>query len=274
MRRRAETTQMSSIVPRFLIRRIVGFIERRLPLPWWDVLSQFWVETRLIFSRAIVLLVLALFATFTWAALMNGERLNEKDVFNMLHYQGLILATLLSMNLWEVEREGRTFELLIMRIPNLHRLIWFKMRIAVFWIATIAMPFFLAYGWFLSVKPGHMIQYYLFIISYGALASFLTCIIASFVHQGLASGIVAFILMQILMFVETVMMENIFRHSAYLDYFFTYLNPQDLHHPKETLTTVKTFWILLANRLYLALAIAGFYWWLKRRLAKTEKWIQ
>ena len=270
MSKPSEAPRMSSIVPRHLAQKAGRFIERRLPLKWWDALNQFWVETRLVFSRAILLLVGALFTVFSWSAIMQGERLKENDVFEMLHFQVLILAILLNMSLWEMEREGRTFELLIMRVPNLHRLIWFKMRVSLFWMTGLAIPFFAAYGWFLSIPFGHLALYFVFIVTFATLTAFATCVAASFVHHGLTSAIVTFIL--------TVIAMSICRNMnfRYFDFFNLFMNPRATLFDKlgPHLTAAETFWVLLANRIFLALVTAGFYVWLLRRLAKTEKWIQ
>lgn len=262
---------MSSIMPRFLMRRIDGLIERRLPLKGWDAFNQFRVQTRLIFSRAILLLVAALFGVFSWAALMNYEELGnreygERSIYTMLSFQVVILAILLNMNLWEAEREGRTFELLIMRIPNLHHLIWHKMRVSLFWMTAIALPFFAAYGWFLAIPFWRLLVFFVFILSFAVLVAFFTCIVASFVHQGLTAGIVTFILT----FIGMAFCEDLGWDK--LDYVRLYVNPFRLRH--EGLTTTHTVWILLANRAVVLLALWGFYAWLRRRLSKTEKWIQ
>lgn len=256
---------MSSIMPRFLSRWLGRAIERLLPLRWCDQLNQFRVETRLIFSRAILLLVGALFAFFTFIA-FEQNTIREDDVFGILSFQVMILAILLNMNLWEMEREGRTFELLIMRIPSLHRLIWFKLRVSLFWLALLSLPFFAAYAWFVSIAFSHILLFYIFIVSYAVLVSFATCVVTSFVHHGLTAGIVTFILSSIL-----VAFCKGFDY-AWADYVRVFQHPFELKAP--ALTTMQTVWRLVINRAVLGLAVACFYGWLLRRLAKTEKWIQ
>lgn len=255
----------SSVVPRFLARWVAHAIQALLPLKWADRLYQFWVQTRLIFSRAILLLVGALFAFFTFVA-FEQNTIREDDVFGMLTFQVMILSILLNMNLWEVEREGRTFELLIMRIPSLHRLIWFKLRVSLFWLAFLSLPFFAAYAWFVSIPFSHILLFFIFIVSYAVLVAFATCVVTSFVHHGLTAGVVTFILSSIL-----IASCQGFDY-AWADYIRVFQHPFELK--AQNLNTIQKVWRLMINRATLGLAIACCYWWLYRRLAKTEKWIQ
>jgi len=50
------------------------------------VLNQFWVQTRLIFSRAILLLVAALVRLFFLVSIVQN-RIGEDDVFGMLTFR-------------------------------------------------------------------------------------------------------------------------------------------------------------------------------------------
>ena len=262
----SDHVQMSSIIPRFLVRKAGLFIERHLPLRKWDMLNHFWVQTRLIFSRAILLLVLALTAFFSSIALGKAEYINEEMVFELLIYQVSVLAILLNMSLWEVEREGRTFELLIMRIPNLHRLIWFKLRVSIFWMIALSIPFFAAYGWFLSIPFYRIFLFFLFIATFATLITFATCVVSSFVHHGLTSGIVTFILSTFVIAIS----RN--ARLPYIDFYSLAIQPFQLK--TAGLSVAQTVWLLIANRCVLLLVTAGFYFWLHRRLGKTEKWIQ
>jgi len=256
---------MSSIIPRALVPKLGRLIERHLSLRRWDALNQFWIGTRLIFSRAILLLVAALFVFFSWIALVRNS-VTENDAFGILSVQTVILAVLLNMNLWEIEREGRTFELLIMRIPSLNRLIWFKLRISLFWLVFLPIPFFAAFAWFFSIPFFHILLYFVFTLSYALLVCLVTCVVASFVHHGLTSGIVTFVLSAFAM--------AFFKEAhglPYRDYYSLYKHPFEF---ATGLSTAQTAWRMIVNRCFLLLVAAGFYAWLRRRLGKTEKWIR
>jgi len=150
MKKSSEKVVMSSIIPRGLAKKVHRLLERHLPPKVMDWLSQFWIQTRILFSRTLILMVVAMFAVFTWATIKE-EIYKESDAFSFLILQSLALAILLHMNLWETEREGRTFELLIMRIPGVNRLIWFKMRVSLLWNFLLLLPFSLGFMWFLTI---------------------------------------------------------------------------------------------------------------------------
>jgi hypothetical protein len=259
--KRAEKIRMSSILPRGLRKKIDLFLERTLPLKWRDLLNQYWVQTRLIFSRTILLVLAAMFFFFTWGTI-EQQTFKERDAFLMLILQTNALAILLHMNLWETEREDRTFELLLMRIPNLHRLTWFKMRVSLFWMFVLSMPFFIGYTWFINIPIFRAFLYLFFCMTSALLSAFVTCTVTSFVHNSLATGIISVILIWI---IGALMDEGNLPKKDYYNFFINPFNENDGIYEK--------YWILIINRILLFLFILVFFGWFNDRLKKTEKWI-
>lgn len=259
--KRVEKVRMSSFIPQGLRKKIGRFLERMLPLKWRDTLNHFWVQTRLIFSRTILLVLGAMFFFFTWGTI-EQHTFKEKDAFLMLILQTNALAILLHMNLWETEREDRTFELLLMRIPNLHRLIRFKMRVSMFWVFVLSMPFFIGYTWFITIPIFRAFLYLFFCMSSALLSAFVTCVVTSFVHNSLATGIISVILLWI---TGGILNEGNLPKKGYYNFF---INPYN-----EYVGIYEKAWILVINRIILFLVILIFYGWFNERLKKTEKWI-
>ena len=261
MARHREKVRMSSIIPRKLAKKLVLLAVKFLPFKWRDVLSRYWVQTRLLFSRTILILVVAMFAFFTWATI-EQHTFREQEAFYFLMVQSIGLGILLHMGLWEKERDGRTFELLIMRIPRLHELIWFKLRVSLFWVFFLSLPFFIGYTWFISIPVWRMLVYLLFCMTVSLFAVFLTSVVSSFVHSSLATGIIAVILMW-------VMAGFLFNaRIPRIKYFQIFLMPFN-----ERYGTFENFWLLFLNRLILLFIILALYGWFYERLKKTEKWI-
>lgn len=231
-----------------------------------DSINRFRVQTRLLFSKTLFLLLAAMFAFFTWGTI---EQNNPKEgvLYIFLLLQSVVLSILVHMDVWEKEREEKTFEMLIMRIPNLHSLIWFKLRVSLFWTVTLTLPFFAGYLWFYRylISPGHMVLYFLFCQMMAVFAALLTCVTASFVHRALPTGIIVIILIWILYgFTENAPI-------PFRDYYRPFMNPCDEKFDGDTLfQRVK---VLLINRIVLLAAISCFYWWFYQRLKKIERWI-
>ncbi|MBN1900023.1 hypothetical protein JW926_01705 [Candidatus Sumerlaeota bacterium] len=261
MAKRAEKDQMSSFIPRSWRKKVEGIIERRLSLGWRDLLNHFWVQTRMIFSRTILLILGAMFFLFT-VATVKEQTFKEKEVFLFLIIQSNALAVILHMNLWETEREDRTFELLLMRIPNLWRLIWFKMRVSLFWMIILSLPFFIGYTWFVNIPAYRAFIYLFFCMSCALFSVSITCTVTSFVHNSLATGVISVILIWIF----AALLEE--ARLPWSDYYNFFINPYD----EDMASYVKTL-VLIINRIILFLFVFIFMSWFKERLKKTERWI-
>ena len=261
MPRRGEKVKMSSIIPRGLGKKIRRFLERLLPFRWLDLLDQFWVQTRLLFSRTLLLMVAALFVFFTWGTVERGT-FRESEAYEFLIVQSIALAILLHMNLWETEREGRTFELLMMRIPGRHRMIWFKLRVSLFWTFALSLPFFVGYMWFVNIPVYRGLVYLFFCMSLALFVALVTCVVASYVHMSLATGIITTILIWIM-----AVFFMAFRPPK-REYYEFFINPFVGDTGKFKGATA-----LIVNRSILFFLIAFLYSWFYERLQKTEKWI-
>ena len=249
----------SSIFPRFPLRKIFRRIGSFLPLKTRDVILRFWIQTRLLFSKTILLITLALFGFFV-VLTIDGEIHSEHDVYEALFIQSIGLAVILHMSLWDVEREGRTFELLFMCIPNVHRMIWYKIRVSLLWTFLLSLPFFAGYGWFVTIPVFRMLVYLVFCMTTVLFVALFTCVVSSYVHRGLATGIIVMIVIMIFFH----MMDRMSR-VAYL---------RMTHSPWiESLGRYRKFGTLLGNRIILVGLCLCLYSWLASRLKKTEKWI-
>jgi hypothetical protein len=262
MKKSSEKVAMSSIIPRGLAKKARRLMERRLPPKVIDWLAQFFIQTRILFSRTLILMVVAMFAIFTWATIKE-EIFKEGDAFKFLILQSIALAILLHMNLWETEREGRTFELLIMRIPGVNRLIWFKMRVSLLWNFLLLLPFSLGFMWFLTIPLWRELLYLLFLMTVAVFVALFTCVVSSFVKRGLPTAIIVSIILTMI---------SSFTHLPAGEYFQIFIFPmkesllKDWSHKRLAI-------MLIVNRLFLVCVAAHLYWWLYRRLRKTEKWI-
>jgi len=262
MKKSSEKVAMSSIIPRGLAKKARRLMERHLPPKVIDWLAQFWIQTRILFSRTLILMVVAMFAIFTWATI-EKEIYKESDAFDFLILQSIALAILLHMNLWETEREGRTFELLIMRIPGVSRLIWFKMRVSLLWNFLLLLPFSLGFMWFLTIPLWRELLYLFFLMTVAVFVALFTCVVSSFVKRGLPTAIIVAIILTMI---------SSFTHLPAGEYFQIFIFPM-----KESLlenwSHKRLAIMLIVNRLFLVCVAAHLYWWLYRRLQKTEKWI-
>jgi len=256
---------MSSFIPRRLVRKCGRAVERALPPRVLDWLSQFWAQTRILFSRSLIMMLVAMFALFTWATIKQ-ETFKENIVFGYLLVQSIALGILLHMSLWEMEREGRTFELLIMRVPGVHRLIWFKMRVSLMWNLLLLLPFFAGFLWFVTIPLWRGLIYLVFCLMAGVFTALLTCIVASFAKGGLPTAVIVAV---ILWMQAMVSFEG---RLPYGEYYNIFIFPMTERY-WENWSRARVIIMLLVNRLFL-LAMAGLlYWWLFRRIQKTERWI-
>ena len=256
---RAEKVRMSSILPKGFRKKIGRLLERVLPLPWVDALFRFWVQTRLLFSKTLLLMLIGLFVLFSWATIEQGT-FKEQQVYEHLVLQSIGLAILLHMALWDTERERRTFELLVMRIPSEHRLIWLKLGVSLLWNFILLLPFFIGYTWFVTIPVERALVYLFFCMSMALFVALLTCVISSFVHRGLAAGIIAAIIMVFLIG----LLENI----PYNNYLNLVMCPY-----LENSGDFRKLRYLITNRLLL-LGVSGLlYSWFYNRLKKTDRWV-
>jgi hypothetical protein len=261
--------------------RLVAFAKRRLPVRWLDEINHFAIQTRLLFSRFVILLLVAMFVFFTWATVQNarsGEQMSqhnsgfnktefqEGSIYGFLLGQSIMLALILHMGLWESEREERTLEFLVMRIPNVHALIWFKLRVSLFWTFALLFPFFLGFVWFYSISFGHACYSLVSSCVEAIFFAMFTCVVASFVHHPLPTGIIVVILGWIFLgFTEGTPL-------FYKDYYKPIMYPfDDMYSTWETFDLVR---MVVINRLVQILEALGFYAWFAHRLTtRMEKWI-
>ena len=261
-----EQGEVAGRIGRAVAGRITGALQRRLPLRWWDSLYQFWIQTRLIFSRTTILFVAAQFVFFSWMTTVE-ELWAEDEVFKLLTFQSLALAVLLNMNLWVAERSERTFELMLMRMPDTDHLIWLKFRVSLFWLFVLPMPFYLGFVWFLDVPPIRCLAYFVFLVSSVVPVALLTCVLSCFVRFPLATGIIAFGLSGMVLGITTELGEEFasrftgrIRDIPLIFYMMPFLNP--LFARREEIVQLKIFeraWLLIVNRLVLAAAIVALY---------------
>ncbi len=271
MKQSSDQPKMAGILPGWLKRRFHHFAEERIPLRWADRINRFRVQTRLIFSRAVLMLVLALFVAFTWivvAQVVEEKFLSEAEASIIFYVQVGILAIVLHMNLWEQERENRTFELLIMRVPETGRLIWLKLRVSLFWVFFLSLPFHIALCWFASLPVSHSLVHFLFAQTSGIGVALTTCAIASYVKRGLPTGLITAAVLW--MFGGFTEVANFF---WFKDSMRPFTNP--FHEERfMLLTDFEYVLVLVLNRLFVVGLIALAYIWLKTRLSQTEKWVQ
>lgn len=248
-------------------RWVWGLGHIQLPLRWADRLNHFLVETRLIFSRSIILLVIALFIGFLWFTIQ--EEVNKEDeVYFILLFQGFFLAILLNMNLWESERENHAFELLIMRIPNVNRLIWFKLRVSLGWAALLSLPFSAGFAFFVGIPPLRLLGFFVYCLMAMIMVALLTCIASSFVHHGLTAAIITVIAV----YGAFGFLEGL-RQAPFGRYFQIFRYPFQEDLLRYNLSRFQNAQWIILNRLILIAAILGLHAWFRRRLMKTEKWI-
>lgn len=258
--------KMSTIIPARLRQRVTGWVVGHLPLSWQDALGGFMIQTHLIFSRTILMMLAALLVWFTYLAI--GKKIHRvEEVYWFLIVQGIALAILTGMNLWEAEREGKTFELLIMRIPSVRQLIWFKLRVSLCWMVALSLPLLLAFWWFVELNWKKALLFELFTLKAALPALLLTCVVSSFVRQSLTTGIITIVIFWLTMgFTENA-------HIPGLDYFRLFMSPVDM----AAWIKDDVWWrcaLKIGGNLTIYFAtLAGLYRWLSNRLAKTEIWI-
>ena len=268
MPRPSKRIEMSSIFPRAWRRALARMLRGRLPVRLWDECVLFWVQTKLIFSRAIVLILLALLAAFTYITVFQ-LRWEQDDLYDVLVAQAVALAVLVHMQLWETERDGRTYEMLMMRIPSLHGLLWSKLHVSLAWAFFFLSLFTVAYGWFGSMPVHVVLVCMLFLFMTVLLVGLFTCVVSTFIRHGLTAGAVAVIVS----FVAIAFTKETFRTGKLLRLQLV-LNPFDKQFEAPHLTLTDYLSTLLWNRGLVVLLCVGLYLWLVRRLSFTEKWIE
>ena len=252
-------SEASSWIPRRLLRALSSFLLRRLPLRWCDRLVRFWIQTRLLFSRTILLMVGALFAGFSWLTIAQ-KVWQEEAVQGVILVQMLILAILLHMGVWEREREGKTLELLLIHIPEVRELVWLKVSVSLTWTVVLVLPFWGGFIWFAGIPLPRAFVYLVFSLSTAILAAFFTLVVASFVRGSLPAGIVALVLI----FMLAGFMEN---KPPWHEYYNVFISPVE-----EDLTFRRAH-RLVVNRVIVLGLIVATYRWLLHRLGRIEKWV-
>jgi hypothetical protein len=275
--------EMSSIISWGLIRKWAERWQNRLPLWIWDRIYWFVIQTRLLFSVTILLIVGALMLLFIWATIglaivmatgqlatqLEGQGVTLAQVIHsVLFQQAIFLTIVMHMNQWEVERDDRTFELLIMRIPNIHRLIWFKLFVSITWVFILLFPVYLGLSLFADTSLASGLSILIFCLMSALTVALFTCVIASFVHHPLATGFITLILT----FVGAAILDNPAWPKPYAHAFQIFIYPPMLFDPAMIKDSLQLLYAIL-NRLFYLFVTLGIYWWLYRRLSQTEKWI-
>jgi hypothetical protein len=253
---------MSSIIPRAFLNKMKNIVEERLSIKWRDYFIHFNVQTRLIFSKSILLILLALFIFFSWITI-EGLKSKTGEVFNSLHLFVMYLAILMNMNLWEAERDKKTYELLIMRVSNIHKFIWMKLSVSMIWALILLIPFWLGFTWFGSLSLLNSLLIVLFCIMEIIIITLITCVISSLVHHELLTGIVAFFVV--------FSISELFHipQNGYIDLFINIFNDK---YSFFNYTLFRFIRLYVLNRLFFIVLCAGIYLWLYRRMEDTEKW--
>jgi hypothetical protein len=246
-----------------------AWIERALPLPIWDAVFRFYFQTRVIFSRATLLLVAALLVSMS-IPILTGEIRDIDDVFGFVTFQTMVLAILIHMNLWQTEREERTFELLVMRVPSVHRLIGLKLGVSLAWLTVLAAPPPIGFAWFLDLPLGELATIGVFALTAAYFVALLTCAIGSLVRSPLATGVVAFVASMFMFGISQGLSEarDVWKYAPCFAPFL---------YPFGDAFSAHSFgWkvlLLSLNRAFV-LALCGLlYAFLYDRLSRTEKWI-
>ena len=257
--------QMSSIVPRFLRLRLGAWFERRLSLRSWDRVNQFWVQSRLVFSKAIVLMVVAMLGFFSFVCIAQGLY-EVRRIFPIVIFVFVLLAVLLNMGLWETERDGRTFELLLMRVPTVDGLIWFKLRVTLIWMLVLALPIPLGLLWFTGMNSWHLALIVLFNAFIGVMVALLVNVVSTFIRHSIAAGVVSLFI--------SIFLISFFAGAPlpYRNFYNPVIDP--VYQMPDGFTLPRWIWTMTVNRGAMLLVAGGFYWWLRRRLGKTELWIE
>ena len=271
--------KMSTLISRQAIRRWAERAQNHLPLWLWDRIYWFAIQTKLLFSLTIILVAGAMMLYFilvtgVLAFQLANDGLNEipleppELVYSFLLQMVIFLAIVMHMNQWEVEREDRTFELLIMRIPNIHRLIWFKLFVSTSWVFILTLPMFFGLAWFAGMPILSGLASLLFALMAALVVGVFTCVIASFVHHPLATGILTFVLVSI----AANIMDAQAWPAPYAWAFRMFVYPPALFDDANIKDSWQ-LWYLLFNRSFFVFVALSIYWWLYRRLSATEKWI-
>lgn len=271
--------EMSTLISRRKIREWAEVWQNRLPLWLWDRIYWFVIQTKLLFSVTIILIVGALMLLFIWAtiglafAMSQGMLQNEGASLAQLSHgvlwqMAIFLTIVMHMNQWEVERDDRTFELLIMRLPNIHRLIWFKLFVSISWVFILIIPLYVGLSLFADISLMGGVSVLIFTLMSALLVGLATCVVASFVHHPLATGIITVILT----FVGAAILDIPVWPKPYAYAFQLFIFPPDLFDPEKIKDSLQ-IWYAIANRAFFLFAACSIYWWLYRRLSQTEKWI-
>lgn len=279
--------EMSSIISWQGIRKWAERWQNRLPLWIWDRIYWFVIQTRLLFSITIILIVAALMLLFIWATIALAIAMSTPSIateiasdveregatlahiiHSVLFQQAVLLAIVMHMNQWEVERDDRTFELLIMRIPNIHRLIWFKLFVSITWVFILIFPVYVGLALFIDAPLLDGLSSLAYTLMTALTVALFTCVMASFVHHPLATGLITLILT----FVGAAILDNPTWPKPYAMAFQIFVYPPDIFNPANIKDSLQV-WYAIANRVFYCFVTMGVYWWLYRRLGQTEKWI-
>ncbi|OPZ09235.1 MAG: hypothetical protein BWZ08_00563 [candidate division BRC1 bacterium ADurb.BinA292] len=254
----ATQPRMSSVIPPFL-GRWARAGAGRLPPTLRDALMIFHVQTQLIFSRTILLILACVFAFFTWLAIVAGIH-QPNQAYDFLALQSIVMGLLTCMNLWSAESDGGTLELLMMRMRGPGHLIWFKLRVALVWMMILSFPLFAGLGWFVDLGLGRLLVFWVFSMMAALPMMLLTCVVTTFVRNGLTASVLA-VVMAVPVAALT---ENV--PLRWIRFFRLFIPPYKLL--EESLPTI------LGNRLMWLAAVACLVWWLYNRLRRVERWIR
>lgn len=260
---------MSSIIPKRLIGKIKNYLSSRLSFGSQDFLSNSWIQTRLIFSKTIFLIVAALFVGFSIATISQKIH-SQRQAFEILLFQISLLSIIMNLNHWGAERDNKTYEILVMKIPNTHSLIWMKLRVSLFWVCFLIFPFLIGFTWFVEIPILRSGFFYILLIMLSLVVSLITCVVSTIVRQELIAGIISLLLFFALAGLFEGLQGTKFAYSSFI------YNPYQIRgffYAFSTDPFSKKLIFFFINRLFYLLTISGLYWWLYRRLSETEKWV-
>jgi len=265
LKKRNKKVVMSSFIPPALRRWVVSSLEKRLSLRSLDRLNHFWLQTRLIFSKTAMAVVLGVLVFFTWITIAR-EISSEREAFEFLQVMVVLITVVLHMSLWESERDARTMELLLMRVSSPIRLIRMKMTISLFWTMFFVMLLLAGLAWFLDMHLLVFLKALLFLSTAAVFVAMFTCVVATFIHRslptGIVSGIIIFFLMGVFSEIHRLgwgMVINIFCIPFFRDD-YGYTNWQ-----------IFKYWA--TNRILLIILLINLFVWLKNRLGRTQSWV-
>lgn len=188
---------------------------------------------------------------------LRGVPIGGRDILDLLYRLIALLMILFGMNLLPRERERRTLELLWSQPISRAGLVFMQLLATVFWLGIMLGIVLLAYGILKSTQlySGYVL---LLALSTGLGVGLITVLISTFCRQGIATGIVAVLL--------------IGAHYVW----FPQLGPVAMFYnplpPPTEIGAKIQVGSIVANRIFLLVLLAFVFDYLVRRLRRTARW--